>query len=530
METLELALNKVSINDMILKQFNATSSPFNEDITLQELFEKQAAKTPDNTAIILNNETLTYSELNNRANALAIHLRRIGVTREKIVGIICERSFEMMVGILSIIKAGGAYMPLSPNDPDIRLKEVINDSHIDTLLVQQKFNSKVAFNGNLVVIEEYSRAQGIVENLPLINKSTDLLYVIYTSGSTGTPKGVMIEHRSLINRLNWMQEAYPVYKDDVILQKTPYNFDVSVWELFWWFTQGATLCFLPAGAEKNPIALASAIEKQQITVMHFVPSLLHVFLDYIHEKGIAEMLNPLRLVFSSGESLSARYVTLFNKVLSNKRLVNLYGPTEATVDVTHYDCTQGEIEGKIAIGKPIHNTQIFIVDQKNNLLAPGKTGELFIGGVGVARGYLNRVDLTAERFVNNPYTGGKMYKSGDMARWYNDGNIDYIGRIDNQVKIRGIRIELGEIEATLSTHPLIKDCIIHTRCYTESITTIVAYYIAPQEITSKELKEFLRRCLPEYMVPSHFIKLAQIPLNANGKADRKALLELVNNS
>jgi len=329
-----------------------------------------------------------------------------------------------------------------------------------------------------------------------------------------------------------MQKAYPIDRDDIILQKTPFNFDVSVWELFWWFMEGAKVYFLSPGHEKNPIALIAAIEEQQISVLHFVPPLLGVLLEYVNEKKAAPRLTSLRLVFSSGEALPAKYVNQFNQILNrqqNKRLINLYGPTEATVDVTHYDCSLGGMNGKIPIGKPISNTQMFITDEHDSLLDPGKAGELLIGGIGVARGYLNRVELTADRFIDNPFTGvGKIYKTGDLARWCEDGNIEYLGRIDNQVKIRGIRIELGEIEATLSKHILIRDCVVHVKSYSESVVVIIAYYISPAEIDIKELKRFLGRYLPDYMIPNQFMKLTQLPLSTNGKIDRKALPEPLN--
>jgi amino acid adenylation domain-containing protein len=514
--------------EKLFRQFNDTECDFDNNITMQELFELRADRTPDAIAVLFGNETLTYKQLNARVNALAYHLRGMGLVREEIVGILCERSFEMMVGILGIIKAGGAYLPLSPADPEHRVNRIIEDSRLNILLVQRKFNRNTDFKGSIVEIDDF-KGTGIFPNPQLINKSTDLLYVIYTSGSTGIPKGVMIEHRSVINRLTWMQKAYPIDKDDIILQKTPFNFDVSVWELFWWFMEGAKLYFLAPGSEKNPIALISTIEEQRISVLHFVPPLLGVLLEYVHEKKVAAKLTSLRLIFSSGEALPAKYVNQFNQILNrrhDKRLINLYGPTEATVDVTHYDCSAGGINDKIPIGKPISNTQIFIVDEHDSLLEPGMAGELLIGGIGVARGYLNRVELTADRFIDNPFTRtGKIYKTGDLARWFEDGNIEYLDRIDHQVKIRGIRIELGEIEATLSKHLLIRDCVVHVKKYSESVVVIIAYYISADEIDTKELKRFLGKYLPDYMIPNQFMKLTQLPLNTNGKIDRKALPE-----
>jgi amino acid adenylation domain-containing protein len=514
--------------DLVLNEFNNTESFFDDAITIQELFELQTSRTPNRTAVLYGDESLTYHELNTKANALAWHLRRIGVEREQLVGLMCERSFEMMIGILGIIKAGGAYLPLSPSDPADRITMLIEDSNTNVLLTQKSFAGKVQFKGAVVALEDFIEAADSCQNPPLINNSTDLVYVIYTSGSTGIPKGVMVEHRSVVNRLNWMQKEYPITSNDVILQKTPFNFDVSVWELFWWFMEGAKVCFLPPRGEKNPLVIIDTINKKGITVMHFVPSLLGVFLGYLSGKKDIK-LSSLRLVFSSGEALPGKYVTQFEAILNkdcSNKLVNLYGPTEATVDVTYYDCSLGTLKGKIPIGKPIDNTRIYIVSDDMQLLGVGRAGELLIAGVGLARGYLNRVELTSEKFIDAPFNlNGKVYKTGDLARWFNDGNIEYIGRIDNQVKIRGLRIELGEIEETLLKHESIKDCVIDTRQYSESITIIIAYYISIKEVTVIELKDFLGLSLPEYMIPNQFVKLTRIPLSANGKVDRKSLPE-----
>ncbi|MBL0743057.1 non-ribosomal peptide synthetase [Chryseolinea lacunae] len=511
----------------VLIDFNDTDFPFEEDVTVQELFERHVARDPGRIAVKYKNETLTYGELNARANALARHLRKEGVCREQIVGILCTRSLEMIIGIFGIMKAGGAYLPLSPYDPFARVLLLLDDSQAGILLVQEEWRDKVKdFTGAVVALENFNVPVDD-QPLPCINTSRDLLYVIYTSGSTGMPKGVLIEHRSVVNRLKWMQHAYPIQPDDVLLQKTPYNFDVSVWELFWWAIEGAQMCLLAPNGEKNPATIIDTIEQHSVSVMHFVPSMLGVFLEYIQAYDSTNKLASVRLVFASGEKLSTKHVSQFNTLFNvdgNKSLINLYGPTEATVDVTHYDCANGEVEGKIPIGKPISNTQIYIAGHEHNVLSVGEEGELIIAGVGVARGYLNRVELTAQKFVKNPFAEGEqMYRTGDLARWFPDGNIDYINRIDNQVKIRGLRIELGEIEARLLKHEQIDECIVHTRQYSESVVVIVAYYTATTEIAPKELKNFLAGNLPDYMIPSRFIKLDAIPLTPNGKADRKAL-------
>jgi amino acid adenylation domain-containing protein len=340
----------------------------------------------------------------------------------------------------------------------------------------------------------------------------------------------MIEHRSVVNRLHWMQRAYPIGRGDVILQKTPYCFDVSVWELFWWALEGATLCLLMPRGEAIPQAIVEAVKRHRVNVMHFVPSMLNVFLEYLDSKPgqVSEALVSLRHIFASGEVLSPVHVRKFNEIIGvniGARLTNLYGPTETTVDVTYFDCpTRGEIEN-IPIGKPIQNTRIYIL--KEGCLAPiGQAGELCVAGVGLARGYLNNPELTNERFVENPVVPGEqIYRTGDMARWLPDGNIEYLGREDQQVKIRGLRIELGEIENVIQGYRGVADCVVTTKKYSDSIILIVAYLVCREDTDLKALKQHLQRVLPEYMVPGHFQKISRVPLTANGKADRKALPE-----
>ncbi|QXV63896.1 amino acid adenylation domain-containing protein [Mucilaginibacter sp. 21P] len=524
----EMHSSAAGFRKTVLDEWNNTQQSFDEHVTIQKLFERQVTLTPDNKAVFFGDEVVTYQELNNKANKLALRLHVAGIKPETIVGIVCERSLEMMFGILGIIKAGGAYLPLSPNDPSERLNIIIQDSALPVLLMQRKFAGKLDFDGLIIYLDDFAADDGmLVGNLPIVNKSTDLLYVIYTSGSTGMPKGVMIEHRSLVNRLTWMQQAYPLTADDIILQKTPYNFDVSVWELFWWMLTGAAVCLLMPNGEKNPIAIINTVNDKKISVMHFVPSMLGVFIDYIRGKDTIAALSSLRLIFTSGEALLPAHVEGFYKELNSmngKRLINLYGPTEATVDVTHHECTEGDNLRSVTIGKPISNTRIYIVDGQNELIGANDEGQLLIAGTGVARGYLNRVELTAEKFIDDIFHGaGKLYKSGDLASWGPDGNINFIGRMDHQVKIRGLRIELGEIEAVLIKHPLVKESLLHVWRYSESVIIIAAYYVASIDIEQVELKAFMKKCLPEYMVPSCFIRVDAFPLSVNGKIDRKAL-------
>ena len=522
-----------------LFEFNNTDRDFRDDVTIHQLFEEQVLLHESEIAVFCDHgktfngkKYLTYSELNCLSNSLAQYLRNNGVKADKIVGICLDRSFAMIVGILGILKAGGAYLPIAPDFPKDRISYMLSDSNVEILLVQDKSNVDYSFKGNIINIEEMNLKLDSAKNLQSVNKPDDLAYVIYTSGSTGKPKGVMIEHRSLVNRLSWMQNKYPISKRDVILQKTPFYFDVSVWEIFWWAITGAKMCFLMPGGEKIPLAIVETIKKTDISIMHFVPSMLNVFLEYLDGKDIHQIksLASVKYVFSSGETLSPSHVKKFNRVFSQHtllKLINLYGPTETTVDVSYFDCPSDNNFDKIPIGKPIDNTKFFIL-KDHQLQTVGESGDLYISGTGLSRGYINNPELTNEKFVDNPFlTGEKMYKTGDIARWLPDGNVEYLGREDHQVKIRGLRIELGEIETRIREFEGVQDCIAVIKKYSENVILIIAYIVWKAELNLSELKIYLKKFLPEYMVPNHFIDLEKIPLLPNGKADRNSLPEPV---
>ncbi len=516
-----------------IERFNRTEHPFPDATTLHALFEAQVARDGAATAVICDHDktfgpsTLTFAQLNAKANQLAHQLRAAGVQPGSIVGLIVERSFAMIIGLLGIHKAGGAYLPIAPDNPPDRIRYVLQDAAVRVLLVQQKTAQVVAFDGLIINLESPETYQGSEENLPGVNQPDDLAYVIYTSGSTGRPKGVMVEHRSVVNRLHWMQCAYPIGAGDVILQKTPYYFDVSVWEFFWWTMTGATLAFLRPGGEKIPMLLVDAIRRHRVTVLHFVPSMLNAFLEYLEGRDVTGLAS-LRRVFASGEALMPAHVRKFNDLLGHSsaaKLTNLYGPTEATVDVTYFDCPSDNDFERIPIGRPIHNTQLHIL--KDGQATPiGEPGELCLAGVGLARGYLNNAALTAEKFTDNPVRPGeRIYRTGDIARWLPDGNVEYLGREDHQVKIRGLRIELGEIENTIREFPGVSDCVVTVRRYSESVILIIAYLVERTPLDHASLKAHLKERLPDYMVPSHFERIEGIPLTPTGKADRKALPE-----
>ncbi|NIM16561.1 MAG: amino acid adenylation domain-containing protein [Candidatus Aminicenantes bacterium] len=525
----------------ILYEFNDTVVDYPRDKTIYQVFEEQVEKTPDNIAVVFWDKRLTYREFNERSNQLARILREKGIKADNIVAILVERCLEMMIGIFAIQKAGGAYLPIEPGYPKNRIDYLLQDSSTRFMLTLGKFVKlieTIEFNGETIDLEEESLYQGERGNLHGVNSPRDIAYIIYTSGSTGKPKGVMIEHVSVINRINWMQKFYPLYRNDVILQKTTYVFDVSVWELFWWSFQGSSQYLLIPGGEKDPAAIVEAIEKNNITTMHFVPSMLNMFLGYIEANDNALYQGTsLKQVFASGEALTLHQAEKFNELVYKRTkkavLINLYGPTEATVDVSYYNCPTRENPDKIPIGKPIDNTKLLVVDHKNGLQAIGVSGELCITGDQLARGYLNRPLLTTEKFMENPFQKQegwgpmykKLYRTGDLSHWLPDGNIEYLGRIDFQVKIRGFRIETGEIENKLLEQPNIKEAVVIAKDDGRGDKYLCAYLISAESLDMSSVRSTLSRDVPDYMVPSFFVQIDKIPLTPNGKLDRRALPE-----
>jgi amino acid adenylation domain-containing protein len=513
----------------ICNEFNNTKSQYPKNKTIHQLFEEQVARTPDNDAVIYEEYTLTYRQLNEKANQLAWLLREKGVKPDHIVAIMVERSLEMIIGILGILKAGAAYLPIDPNFPQERVRTILQDSSTLIVLTCQAVYDKNPFTyREHVIINQLLDGRYSSTNPPIKNNPNDLIYVIYTSGSTGKPKGVLIEHQSVINRLNWMQKNYPITEADTILQKTTYTFDVSVWEIFWWSLQGAKVCLLPPDGEKDPNTIISRVQKNQVTTIHFVPSMLNVFLDYLENQSNLDGLSSLRQVFCSGEALPPQYVNRFYKILlrhnAEAKLYNLYGPTEATVDVSYYNCSSSKASEVIPIGKPIDNTKLYIFNKDNQLQPVGIPGELYIAGDGLARGYINQPELTGEKFVMNPYQPEeRMYRTGDLACWLLDGNIEFLGRIDHQVKIHGYRIELGEIESQLLQYETIIEAVVSDWTDLWGTKYLCAYIVAPSELNIPKLQEHLKKYLPHYMIPAYFIQLEKMPLTANGKIDRKAL-------
>ncbi len=491
-----------------------------------ELISQTATVQPDAPALLFGDAAMSYAELESRANRLAHYLIDLGVGPEMPVGIAVERSFELVVGLLAIVKAGGAYVPLDPDYPDERLAYMIEDSGIGLLLshgaVIDKFRAICSTPEKECVAYDLDNldVSGFPGSAPLVNlHPSHPAYIIYTSGSTGRPKGATNTHAALANRLRWMQQAYAIGPNDTVLQKTPFSFDVSVWEFFWPLMTGARLAIAAPGAHRDPAALADTLRRQQVTTLHFVPSMLA---EFVNQPNLPNF-PALKRIVCSGEALSADLQQRVFERLPGVELNNLYGPTEAAIDVTHWTC-RADGQASVPIGEPIANIQIHILDRDLNPQPAGVAGELYIGGIGLARGYHHRPGLSAERFLPDPFgSGGRLYRTGDLARRRADGVIDYLGRIDQQIKLRGLRIELGEIEAALLGQPGIQEAVVLLKDAAGG-PRLVAYLAAnPEAADDTALQNALRRQLPAYMLPSALIRLDSLPKTANGKLDRKAL-------
>jgi amino acid adenylation domain-containing protein len=520
-----LPLLTAAERQQILVEWNDTARDYRQGVCLHELIAEQVERTPEGDAVVFAGERLSYRELNRRANQLAACLRRLGVGPDVPVGICMERSLEMVVGLLGILKAGGAYVPLDPTYPPERLGFMLADAEAPVLLTQERLTAVLPEHGARVICLDSQWPEIAAEtdaNPVNVAGPDNTAYIIFTSGSTGRPKGVMVPHAGIVNRLLWMQEEYQLTPADRVMQKTPFCFDVSVWEFFWPLLTGAALVVANPEGHKDSQYLVQLIREQQVTTMHFVPSMLQVFAE---EPELSTCVS-LRQVMCSGEALPPDLVERFyGRAPAYVLLHNLYGPTEASVDVTYWACPrEGKVEC-VPIGRPVANTQMYVLDGQLQPVATGVAGELHIGGVQLASGYLKRPDLTAEKFIPNPFGPGKLYKTGDLARYRQDGTIEYLGRLDHQVKIRGFRIELGEIEAAISRHGGVQETVVLAREDVPGQKQLVAYVVpAPSAtVTAGELKELLRKDLPDYMVPSHFVMLEAMPLSSNGKLDRKAL-------
>ncbi|MET4566706.1 plipastatin non-ribosomal peptide synthetase PpsC [Bacillus subtilis] len=505
----------------IVSQNNRTVSVSPEAPTLHGLFERQAAVTPERPAIRFSGGSLTYTELDMYASQLAAHLAARGVTNESIVGILSERSPDMLIAVLAVLKAGGAYLPLDPAYPKERLSYMLKDSGASLLLTQPGCSAP-NFSGETLEVDMTSLASEKAENHEFTPADGgSLAYVIYTSGSTGQPKGVAVEHRQAVSFLTGMQHQFPLSEDDIVMMKTSFSFDASVWQLFWWALSGASAYLLPPGWEKDSALIVKAIHQEKVTTAHFIPAMLNSFLDQAEIERLSDRTS-LKRVFAGGEPLAPRTAARFASVLPQVSLIHGYGPTEATVDAAFYvlDPDRDRDRLRIPIGKPVPGARLYVLDPHLAVQPSGVAGELYIAGAGVARGYLNRPALTEERFLEDPfYPGERMYKTGDVARWLPDGNIEFLGRMDDQVKIRGYRIEPGEIEAALRSIEDVREAAVTVR--TDSGEPELCAYV--EGLQRNEVRAQLERLLPGYMIPAYMIEMEQWPVTPSGKLDRNAL-------
>ncbi|MBA3712218.1 MAG: amino acid adenylation domain-containing protein [Pyrinomonadaceae bacterium] len=525
----ELPLLTAAERHQLLFEWNDTAAEYPREKTLHELFEAQVERIPDAVALVYEDEQLTYRELNRRANQLAHYLQARGVGPEVLVGIMLERSVEMVVGVLGILKAGGAYVPLDAAYPPERLSFMLEDAAVTVLLTEQRMAESLSTSKTQRVCLDTERqqvAEQSAENLASGARAENLAYVIYTSGSTGKPKGVMITHRGLVNYLCWCTKEYRVAEGSGTLVHSPLGFDLTVTSLFAPLLVGQRLVLVRE--DQGIDALGAALRRAgDFSLIKLTPSHLEVLAEQL---SATEVSGRARALIIGGEALVGESISFWQKHAPQTRIINEYGPTETVVGCCVYEAaSETNITGAVPIGRPIANTQLYVLDSHLNPLPVGVSGELYIGGEGVARGYLNRPELTAEHFVKHPFSteaGARLYKTGDLARYLPDGNLEFLGRIDDQVKMRGFRIELGEIEATLNQSAAVRDAVVIVRGDVPGDKRLVAYVVAAQneaELTDSELRSFLKEKLPEYMVPSAYVVLDEIPLTPNGKVDRRGL-------
>jgi len=509
-------------------RFNQTAREYPRDRCAHQLFEAQVERAPDAVAVAFRDERLTYRQLNARANQLAHFLKSFGVGPDSRVGICVERSPEMVIGVLAVLKAGGAYVPLDPSYPSERLAFMLKDANVRVLLTQSGLIDKLPAHDVPSFCMDTDWGQ--LENNPtenLVNgvRPEHLAYVIYTSGSTGKPKGAMIRHCGLVNYLSWATETYQVERGCGAPVHSSISFDLTVTSLFTPLMVGRTVFLLPDGIEELAKAL---LERDNYSLVKITPA---------HLRALAELMPPsevagrVRALIIGGEALHFEGVSFWRQHAPATRLINEYGPTETVVGCCVYEVEDDDpLSGPIPIGRPIANTQLYVLDEKLQPVAMGDPGELYIGGDGVARGYLNRDDLTEERFIRDPFAEdaqARLYRTGDLVRLLPDGNLEYLGRVDDQIKIKGFRIELGEIETVLKQHGAVSDCAVVACEDPSGEKRLTGFFVTngngPAEID--DLKEFLKTKLPDYMVPSCFVGLEALPLTTNGKVDRKVLAQ-----
>jgi amino acid adenylation domain-containing protein len=532
----ELTFLSAAERDDLLLVRNQTARPYPLDSTLHALFEAQAERSPHHIALIYGSVSLSYAELNSRANQLAHLLRARGVGADHLVALCLHRSLDMVVSLLAILKAGAAYVPLDPDYPQHRLDYMCSDARPTLVLTEQSLLGRLPETATQTLCldtESELVAQQSADNLPCLITSENLVYVLYTSGSTGQPKGAMLSHRGIINCISWMQETYRLNPDDRFLFKTSLNFDPSVWEIFWPLCVGAQVVVAQADRQADPAYLVECIREQAVTSLYFVPSMLKAFVE---EDG-AGNCRSVRRVICGGESLSVDAMMECMRVLPSAELHHSYGPTETSIAATEWTCDETEARrlGVVVMGAAIGNTQAYVLDSVGQPVPAGVSGELYLGGLGLGRGYWQRPDLTAERFVPDSLSGmggARLYRTGDLVRYRQGGVLEYLGRIDHQVKVRGYRIELGEVESALRQHQQVREAVVVVSEDGRGEKRIVAYLVMAESAavgaqvgatTAAELRAWMRERLPEYMTPQGYVLLEEMPLTANGKVDRRAL-------
>lgn len=508
----------------VLFDFNATQADYPKDKTLHELFEEQVKKAPGAIAAVYEDKAFTYGGLNARANQLGRVLREKGVQADSIVAIMAERSLEMITGILGILKAGGAYLPIDPAYPPERISFMLKDSGTELLLAQGGLTENIEYGGEILYIDDEKTYTGDPGDLEHINSSNDVAYILYTSGTTGNPKGVMIEHKNVVRLLFNSKNRFDFNENDVWTMFHSYCFDFSVWEMYGALLYGGKLVIVPGLVAKDAGEYLRLIRNEGVTVLNQTPTAFYSLSG--EEEKNRDCSLKIRYVIFGGEALKPIMLKAWRAKYPAAKLVNMYGITETTVHVTYKEIAEEEIQLNISnIGKPIPTLTTYILDRNMKLLPIGAVGELCVGGDGVARGYLNRPELTNEKFVKNSYTGERIYRSGDLARLLPNGEMEYLGRLDHQVKIRGHRIELGEIENQLLKIDTIKETVVLARGETSDNIHLCAYYVAVSPLPVMEIREKLKDALPEYMIPAYFLHMNRIPMTSNGKVNRKALPE-----
>ncbi|MBW4506986.1 MAG: amino acid adenylation domain-containing protein [Scytonematopsis contorta HA4267-MV1] len=522
----QLSLLTASEQERLLFKLNQTYVDYPQETFLHQLFEQQVERTPDSFALISQSEKLTYRQLNHRANQLASYLQKKGITEETLVAICLERSVDAVVVILAVLKVGGAYIPLDPSYPIERLNFMLSDSKASVLITQEKLLKKLSLSAAKIIcldIHKDEIAQESQENPIITSKADSLAYIIYTSGSTGTPKGVLGTHRGTVNGLHWLWKTYPFTPGEVCCQKTAISFVDSVWEIFAPLLQGISTVIIPDATVLDTQLFIEALAYHKVTRIILVPSLLRLLLDnYSH---LTEKLSQLKLWITSGETLTVKLGQTFRELIPSAKLINLYGSSEVSANVTYYDINLLQDQANsVPIGRPIDNTQVYVFNCDLQPTPVGVVGELYVGGDGLAGGYLNRSELTQEKFIENPFLKGtKLYKTGDLVRYLKDGNIEYLGRRDEQVKIRGYRVELGEVANIIAQHPDVQESVVITRYDTQENQQLIAYVVTDKNDIAGRILPYLQQQLPNYMLPSAFVVMDTFPLTPSGKVDKRSL-------